>query len=184
MVRGSAKVVTILDTSSSMRDSGVLAPAMAALRKLVGLLQPGDQLAIVSADRNAGFVYPASGTLKVRGSATSAAVAAALEALSAGGDTDIGAAVAIGSDLLRESNEPRALVLLSDGAFDPGSGLLAGRDPALRVFTAAFGNHGDRRLLRDIAGATGGSFLFAPGDLGLASLYFDILAPSQGDAFR
>lgn len=183
MDRGTAKIVALVETSGRRQDSGYLPSAEAALQSFLTLLQPGDAFAILHFDRQVYRIFPSSANLEVYGAATAEALSR-VEAPAAGEGASLGDAIAIGLDLLRREPEPRALLLFSDGDFDPGPDLPAALDPAIRVYTAAFGEDGGRKLLRDIAGATGGAYLFAPDDIGLASIYFDILEPSEVGRFR
>lgn len=183
MARGTAKIVALVETSGHQQDAGYLPSAEAALQSFLTLLQPGDAFAVLHFDRQVYRLFPSSAKLEVYGAATSEALSR-LEEPAAGEGASLADAIAIGLDLLRPEAEPRALLLVSDGDLDPGPDLRAALDPAIRVYTAAFGEGGGRQLLRDIAGATGGMYLFAPDDIGLASIYFDILEPSEASRFR
>ena len=95
-----------------------------------------------------------------RGEATTA-----IDDVSFGGSTEMGAGLQAAADQLAGSTGTRAVVLLSDG-YDNGSPdartVAGGLPAAVDVHTCAMGPLSDQELLEDVATATGGIYLYMP----------------------
>lgn len=115
---GPALYVVAIDTSGSMQESGAYPVVAAAVADLVSALDPDDQVSVVTFDvapRQCGpGVFPA---------ADAAAVAACLPAAADGEFTDVGRAFEQVLTVLESTPAAvRTVVLVSDGAHEPGPG--------------------------------------------------------------
>lgn len=176
-------VVQCIDRTGSMVTFGYDGPARANARRFVDLLSLGDSVGIVT------FADPSSDptatppqdrsqvelpltVLDDPGDAASAR--AAVDGITFGGWTSIGAGLARSADLLGGAAPPRAVLLLSDGYENREptvASVLATWPAGLRVFTVALGTNADAALLEQVATHTGGVFQASPTVLDLHQVY-------------
>lgn len=166
-------VVLAIDTSGSM--AGVpLDDAKQAAISLVTQLAPEDGAGLVAFAGDVNSVPPTAGD--------SAAIAAAINGLSAGGTTALYDAVAQSAELLKAAGTPRkAIVLLSDGQeygvvsqTGRAGSLAAAQSANAPVFAVGLGQSVDQEYLQNLAQATRGQLLLAPDPGVLAGLYTTI----------
>ena len=105
-------VVLTLDTSGSMKKR--LADAQAAAKSFLQTLQPQDKFNLIRFSRDIKTIYPLGGD---RGAAETA-----IDSTTARGDTALWDALYTSVESLREVAGRKAIVLLSDGVDDDGSG--------------------------------------------------------------
>ena len=175
MPQTDAKIVSLLDVSESMSERCYLTPVKAGLNTFVNMFQADDRFAVVRFATKASQVYPLKKGLAPVNAATLRESTAAVKRLRAGGRTNIGDAIKMGTALLQGKSEPRAQVLLSDGEWNVGPDPLSVLPRGIRVFTIALGDDGQTRTLRKIARDTGGEYLFAPDAIALMPIYLDLL---------
>lgn len=153
-------VVMAIDVSGSMEP--YLREAREGASSLVSLLKPADEAALISfADR----VTIEQGITDSR-----LDIETALAGLTAGGNTSLYDVVLSSLDLAETAElERRAIVLLSDGQDTLAS--TAARQAAIEraraeqipIYAIGYGPDPDRQFLADVARASGGRELFAPG---------------------
>jgi hypothetical protein len=115
---GPALYVLAVDTSGSMQESGAYPAVAAAITDVVGALEPTDQVSVITFDvapRQCGAgIFPAS---------DQAAIAACLPPVADGTYTDVGRAFEQVLTVLESTPAAvRTVVLVSDGAHEPGPG--------------------------------------------------------------
>ncbi|MCA9704294.1 MAG: VWA domain-containing protein [Myxococcales bacterium] len=159
----------VIDTSASMAGPPLEAAKAAAI-ELVGALQDGDRLTVVTFDSRAALVVP-SVALDDDARDEARRLLAEIEAR---GTTDLAAGLQLAlGDLLPHTGEGRVtrLVLLSDGVPNDASAIPSAVAQAsgagITVTALGFGLDYDETLLASVAQQTGGTFHFleAPADL-------------------
>lgn len=188
-----SRVVQCLDRTSSMIAFGYEASARDNARRFADMMSIGDSLGLVSfADPSPNpMATPPDLRAKVEQPLTLlddagdfALARAAVDAVSFGGWTSIGAGLQKAAAELAGAAAPRAIVLLSDGFENrepSAASVLAGLPPGLRVFTIALGAVADTALLQNIATTTGGAFYLSPTALELHEVYNQIRADVSDD---
>ena len=175
--------VQAIDATGSMVAFGYVTSARENAKRFIDLMSLGDSAGTVSfadpasdpaatpeANRSQ-TVFPLT-PLNDPGDATAAR--AAIDGISFGGWTPIGAGLKRARDLLSGAAQPRGILLLSDGFEnrDPlVSSVLATWPANLPVYTIALGASADNGLLADIASQTGGQFQISPSALDLHLIY-------------
>ena len=179
-------VVQCIDRTGSMVAFGYESTARQNAKRFADLLSLGDSSAVVTfADPNPGVTPPADRAtveapltlLHTPGDA--ATIRAAIDGITFGGWTPIGAGLLASGDQLAGAPAPRAVLLISDGFqnVDPSvATALASLPAGLRVYTVALGPAADAALLQSIATSTGGLFLNSPTALDLHLAYNDMRA--------
>ena len=172
-----AKIVSLIDVSVSMSSYDYITAAKSDLDTFINMFQPNDEFSVVSFETHPHYTYPTTANLAVYDDPSKMSQAsAAIQALTAyGSSTNIGDAIITGSNLLNPKAEPRGIVLLSDGMWNDGPDPLDVLPDDIRIYTIALGNHGQLDLLRQISAETQGQYFYTPDEIGLASIYFDIL---------
>jgi hypothetical protein len=177
------QVVQCIDRTGSMVSFGYESAARSNAKRFVDLMSLGDSTGIVSfADPAANpTVTPVANRSREELALTllndpgdAAAARAAIDAISFGGWTPIGAGLHRSASMLGSAAAPRALLLISDGYENrdpPVSSVLATWPSDLRVFTIALGPAADAMLLQQIATQTGGIFQSSPTALDLHLMY-------------
>lgn len=159
----------VIDTSASMEGAPIEA-ARAAAAELVGSLQDGDRLTVVTFDSRAQLVVP---SVEIDDDAREECLEK-LAAIEARGTTDLAAGLHMAlDDLLPHATEGRVsrVVLLSDGVPNDASSIPSAVAQAssagITVTALGFGLDYDEAQLASIAQQTGGTFHFleAPADL-------------------
>jgi hypothetical protein len=117
-VQGPALYVLVVDTSASMQESGAYPAVAAAITDVLGALEPTDRVSVVTFDaapRQCGAgVFPASDP---------AMITACLPPAAEGEYTDVGRAFEQVLTVLETTPAAvRTVVLISDGAHEPGPG--------------------------------------------------------------
>ncbi len=163
-------VVLAIDVSGSMAGE-TMSAAQAAATSLVRDLGPSDRGAVVTFG---GAVQVVQGPTDSK-----EALAAAIAALAAGGDTALFDGVTESARVATASaGQRRAVIVLSDGE-DYGGRSVASREEAIAAavasdtvfYTVGVGGFFDRSFLQELASATGGRFLEAGGAADLPPLY-------------
>ncbi|MEP7148456.1 MAG: M14 family zinc carboxypeptidase [Acidobacteriota bacterium] len=177
------RLVQCIDRTGSMIAFGYDGAARSNAKRFVDLMSLGDSTGIVSfADPSPDpAATPVANRSREEFPLTllddpgDAAVArAAIDAISFGGWTPIGAGLQRSASMLTGSAAPRAILLISDGYEnrDPTvSSVLSTWPTDLRVFTIALGPAADAMLLQQIATQTGGIFQSSPTALDLHLIY-------------
>lgn len=172
--RRQASAVLLLDKSGSMAGEK-LAQAQAALREYVGLLQPGDSVALLAFDEAVHELSDFTGE--------PAALRKAVDMVAAGGNTALGDALIAAVERLKGRPGRRAVVVLSDGIQTrgrrtPEEAGAAASAAQVSLTTIALGADARRADLKRLAAATGGTFHVAPGPAALSGIYRGIASPS------
>jgi VWFA-related protein len=165
--RRRAWVVLLLDKSGSMAGEK-LARAQGALREYVGLMQPGDRVALLAFDEAVHELSDFTGE--------PAALRKVVDMVTANGNTALGEAMAVAVQRLEGRPGRRAVVVLSDGiqtrgrrtAEEAGAAAVAAQ---VSFSAIALGADARRADLRRLATETGGTFHVAPGPAALAGIY-------------
>ncbi len=130
IARPPTRLVVALDASGSMRWGGRFDSARKALAKLAGRFDPGDRFALVVFHEDAEVVLDESGT------EAAARLPSAVQALSAGGATNLGAALCLAYSVAEQMADQDA----------PGDSPVS-NDPAAKLGTAHVSNGRDGRRL-------------------------------------
>ena len=168
-------VVVTLDSSGSMARR--LTETQAAARQFVESLGDNDSAQLVSFAREIRTLTPMTSTTD--------SVLQAIDGITARGDTALYDALYQSVDLLAERRGRRAVVLLSDGVDDDGTGrplsertirdvLDRAADVGVPIFVIGLGTEMDEAVLADIALTTGALYLNAPETSELAAVYGQI----------
>jgi|GEM_PF-3266398 len=186
-------VVQCIDRTGSMIAFGYDGTARANAKRFTDLLSLGDSTAVVSfADPDPDpTATPPSARAQVEIPLTplndpgdAATVRAAIDGISFGGWTPIGAGLQRSASVLTGAAAPTAVLLLSDG-FENRDPTVASTLPmlpaGLRVFTVALGPAADATLLQQIATDTGGLFQLSPTALDLHQVYNEMRAGITDD---
>jgi Ca-activated chloride channel homolog len=168
-VRPPVHVALVIDTSASMGGEAIVA-ARAAAAELVGSLQDGDRLTVVTFDSKPLLVVP---SVELDDDARDEALQK-VAAIEARGTTDLAGGLHVAlADLMPHAAEGRVtrLVLLSDGVPNQADSIPSAVTQAaaagITVTALGFGLDYDETLLASIAQGTGGTFHFleAPAEL-------------------
>ena len=165
-------VVLAIDASGSMADA--MGATREAAARFVDGLGEGDAVRVL---RFAREVETPTSMTTTKGEAR-----AAIEALSARGDTALHDALARSVELLSARPGRTAVVVLSDGLDDDGTGgplseatvagvLAAAEGAGVPIFAVGLGTEMDEAVLREVAERTGGLYLPAPTADELGSVY-------------
>ena len=173
-------VVLLIDTSGSMAGAP-LADAKSAARGFLGAIAPGDRVALVS------FAFKP--TVVAAFTSDRADLLAAIDGLTASGETAVHDAIVTGADIARSSDRRVTMVLLSDGgdtvsinSFD--SAVSSVKEAGVPVFTVALeSGEWDPAALRTLATASGGRALSTADSGELPALYAGI-ARQLGNRYR
>lgn len=168
-------VVLTLDTSGSMKKR--LADAQAAAESFLGTLQSEDKAQVIRFSRDVKTIYPLGGDR--------AAARAAIGATQARGDTALWDALFTSVESLRDVPGRKAIVLLSDGVDDDGSGkplskktvadvLALARQVNVPIYAIGLGTELDETNLRKVASESGALYLNAVEPTELKRLYDNI----------
>lgn len=168
-------VVLTLDTSGSMKKR--LANAQAAAASFLDTLQPQDKAQVIRFSRDVKTIYPMG--------SDRAAARTAIGATAARGDTALWDALYTSVESLRDVSGRKAIVLLSDGVDDDGSGKPLSRHTVTDVLSLAtqvntpiyaigLGTELDEVNLRKIATDSGALYLSATEPTELKRLYDSI----------
>lgn len=187
------RLVQCIDGTGSMVAFGYDGAARTNAKRFVDLMSLGDSTGIVafadpSPDPAATPVAKRSGeefplTL-LNDPGDAGAARAAIDAISFGGWTPIGAGLQRSASMLTGAAAPRAILLISDGYENRNptvSSVLSTWPSDLRVFTIALGPAADAMLLQQIATATGGIFQASPTALDLHLIYNQMRADITDD---
>ena len=172
--------VIALDASGSMKKR--LADAQAAAKSFIEMLAQEDRSQVISFARQVNI-------LSAGGDRDSAKVA--IDAAAARGDTALYDALYTSVEMLKSVPGRKAIVLLSDGADDNGSGgllskhsvddvLALAREVNVPIFTIGVGTEIDKVVLQKVADKTGGICLIAPQPSQLKEMYDKIGAQLAG----
>jgi VWFA-related protein len=153
-------VVLAIDVSGSMEP--YLGDARDGASALVSLLKPADEAALVS------FSDAVTVEQQITGSRLD--IESALAGLETGGNTSLHEVVLASLDLAADAElERRAVVLLSDGqdtlaaAASRAAAIERARADQIPIYAIGYGPDPDRQFLTELARASGGRELFAPG---------------------
>jgi VWFA-related protein len=168
-------VVLTMDTSGSMKKR--LADAQSAAKSFLETLQPQDKAQVIRFARDVKTIQPLS--------ADRAPAEAAIDATTARGDTALFDALYTSVESLRDVPGRKAIVLLSDGVDDDGTGKLLSKKTVTDVLTLArqvnvpiyaigLGTELDELALKKVASETGALYLNAVEPSELKRLYDSI----------
>jgi von Willebrand factor type A domain len=164
-----------MDTSGSMKKR--LADAQSAAKSFLRTLQPQDKAQVVRFSRDVKTIQPLS--------ADRAAAEAAIDATTARGDTALFDALYTSVESLRDVPGRKAIVLLSDGVDDDGTGkplskktvtdvLRLARQVNVPIYAIGLGTELDELALKKVASETGALYLNAVEPSELKRLYDSI----------
>jgi VWFA-related protein len=167
-------IVLSMDVSGSM-EGQPLDRAREVSSQFVQQLSPSDTVALAAFSDEVTVTQPFT-------SDTAAAIAA-VESLTAGGDTSLYNAVAEVSDLVRQSDQPRRAVLFLSDGLDTGpqtsitreESIEAARASGVPFFVVGLGTETDVAYLKELAEVTNARFYQAPSPDALREL-FDAVA--------
>ncbi len=168
-------VVLTMDTSGSMKKR--LADAQSAAKSFLKTLQPQDKAQVIRFARDVKTIQPLS--------ADRAAAEAAIDATTARGDTALFDALYTSVESLRDVPGRKAIVLLSDGVDDDGTGkplskktvtdvLTLARQVNVPIYAIGLGTELDELALKKVASETGALYLNAVEPSELKRLYDSI----------
>jgi VWFA-related protein len=168
-------VVVAIDTSGSMHRR--MDETRAAARAFVESLSEQDSAQLLRFAREIETVTPMT--------TTKATVTDAIDLLNARGDTALYDALHQSLDLLADRRGRKAVVLLSDGVDDDGTGrplsentlddvLARAAEVSIPVYVVGLGTEMDEAVLADVADSTGGVYLNAPDASQLSAVYNSI----------
>ena len=168
-------VVLTLDTSGSMKKR--LADAQAAAKSFLQTLQPQDKFNLIRFSRDIKTIYPLGGDRR--------AAETAIDSTTARGDTALWDALYTSVESLREVAGRKAIVLLSDGVDDDGSGrplskhtvtdvLALAKQVNTPIYAIGLGTELDEVNLRKVAVESGALYLNAVEPTELKRLYDSI----------
>jgi VWFA-related protein len=168
-------VVLTLDTSGSMKKR--LADAQAAAKSFIATLDPQDKFQVIRFSRDVKTIYPLG--------ADRTAANSAIDGTTPRGDTALWDALYTSVDSLRTVAGRKAIVLLSDGVDDDGSGkplskhtvtdvLTLARQVNVPVYAIGIGTELDEVNLRSVATESGALYLNAADPAELKRLYDNI----------
>ena len=170
-------MVIIIDRSGSMSGSKIQAAKDSACL-FVDLMNINDMIGVVSYSSSASVNYPLT---EITSDTIKQAAKNAINSISAGGWTSIGAGLQAGYNQLVNNGNPShpwAMLLMSDGWHNtpphPDEILPYIQAANIRVFTVGLGSGADAQLLSHIAhdsGGGGGEYYFSPGPEELSAIY-------------
>lgn len=181
--RTSADVMLIIDRSGSMEGQPLADAKTAAKLFLDRMDLSQDQAGLVS--------FSDTGILDQPLTSSAGAVRVAIDALAAGGNTNIADAISKAQTELagprRKAGNAPVIILLSDGVPNVGAdpsgearaAAAAAKGADTRVFTVGLGDQIDSALLRDLASSTS-DYFFAPTSADLESIYQQIAGAISG----
>jgi VWFA-related protein len=167
--------VLTLDTSGSMKQR--LPDAQAAAKSFLTLLQAQDKLQVIRFSRDVKTLYPLGSDRR--------AAEVAIDGTVARGDTALWDALYASVESLRGVAGRKAIILLSDGVDDDGSGkplskrlvtdvLALARQVNVPIYAIGLGTELDELALKKVAGETGARYLNAVEASELTQLYDSI----------
>jgi len=171
---GNIDVVEVIDRSGSMSGEKIQA-AKDSAKLFVDLMRINDSIGVVSYSSSASVNY---GLTKITSETIKQDAKNAIDRISAGGSTSIGAGLrAAYNELVNKGDptRPRAIVLMSDGWQNtpphPDEVLPDIKSANIRVFTIGLGAGADADLLSRIAHDTGGEYYYSPSQKELSAIY-------------
>lgn len=174
---GNIDVVEVIDRSGSMGGEPIQV-AKDSAKLFVDLMNTNDMIGVASYSSSASVNY---GLTKITSDTTKQNAKTAIDGISAGGMTSIGAGLqAAYNELVNKGDpsHPHSIVLMSDGwhntAPHPDTVLPDIRNANIRVFTIGLGAGADASLLSHIAhdsGCGGGEYYYSPGSGELSAIY-------------
>lgn len=186
-------LMQVIDRSGSMGYYEYMEPAKLRAQEMVDILQINDETGVVSFNETASLDHD---LIPISSYDDKDDIKGAIEPLSSGGTTSIGAGVELAQDQFVDDGLPHAIVLLSDGysntapyAIDPPDG----SDPVVDeefidsgtvIYTIALGATADTDRLETIATTTSGQFYQINGysDLhNLHEIYYNIQSLATGE---
>jgi uncharacterized repeat protein (TIGR01451 family) len=181
------RVVLVLDHSGSMSAEQRLTLAKQGAKQFVDILQNGDQVSVVSFDDTAAVNFPLT---MINGSATKNAAKSSIDAITLGGNTNIGGGLQAALNQIHSASDHscnNVIVLLSDGDHNTGT-LPASVIPALQeegVTTLAVGlgagiSASGQATLQNVANQTGGKYYPVSGGANLTALFQQLSAETTG----
>ncbi|HKA90617.1 MAG TPA: VIT domain-containing protein [Haliangiales bacterium] len=157
------ELVLAVDTSSSMAGAP-LAKAKELARRALGALGPDDTFQIVAFDDAATALAPRSVAVKPRNLDVARAW---IDALAAGGGTDVAAGVRLALEAPADPGRLRIVVFITDGFVGNEDEILAlvqDKIGAARLFTFGVGSAPNRYLLEEMAALGRGAVAFVRAD--------------------
>ncbi len=200
-------VAIIMDSSGSMKKTDPQTLRVPAAKLFITLLDQNDRVGIVSfSDRG----YPIINLTQIDNEANKNDVLRVAEHISSEGlFTNLYDALNEGYQILSEggnSERKQVLILMSDGKMDVGNPekdkklidtlrkelIKSLKDNGVKVYTIAFTDHSDKKLLKEIAEDTGGFFNLALTDNDLHHIFTSIfeslkspdMLPIEGESFH
>lgn len=162
----------ILDTSASMTYSGYVDITKIDSKAFVDQNQPGDSICVSSYDEN-GRVNLALTECKEDQSVRQQANQIIQGLSFTGSCTNMGGGIQAARGQMDGASSPKALILLSDGYQNCGTGPL-GVLPDYPVYSCAMGPKSDQNLMQQIAENTNGKYYYAPYISDMMKIYNDI----------
>lgn len=167
--------VLTLDTSGSMKRR--LSDAQAAAKSFLTMLQSQDKVQVIRFSRDVKTIYPLGADRR--------AAEVAIDGTVARGDTALWDALYASVESLREVAGRKAIILLSDGVDDDGTGkplskrsvagvLALARQVNVPIYAIGLGTELDELALKKVAGETGALYLNAVEASELTRLYDSI----------
>jgi hypothetical protein len=166
-----ARIVQVIDKSSSMIASGYVTVTINNAQRLIDLMGLNDATAVVSFNQTALTELPLT---VITAPGIYATAHTAVSNIAFGGATSIGAGLQAALIALTPAAAPRSILLLSDGYENtlPMVATVLPDVPAdVPIHTIALGAASDQALLQNMALTTGGSYFFSPDELALFEIY-------------
>jgi uncharacterized protein YegL len=165
-------VALVIDRSGSMSGAKI-ASAISAASTFVGLMQTGDDIAVVSFDDIVEVNFPLT---TISSDAAKVAAQSAINALYARNNTSIGGGMQAGQGELNKgrTQSHQGMVLLTDGLENTApmvSQVLPTIPSNTDIYTIGLGADADQNLLNNIAAQTGGQYFFAADATTLQQIY-------------
>lgn len=177
----------VLDKSGSMGGENKMENAKKAAEMLVDKAEAGkDAVGVIAFNNSVSVVYPIT---DINNDSDKAPIISAINGISAGGGTLVGAAAQKALDDLlsqRDETESRVVFLLTDGQSGDNPRLVIPSYVAnnIPLFTFAYGSNADQDLLREMADRTRGKFYFSPTTLAQITQAFNDakreVSPAEG----
>ncbi|MET0649710.1 MAG: VWA domain-containing protein [Pyrinomonadaceae bacterium] len=181
------RVVLVLDHSGSMSTDNRLVLAKQGAKQFVDLLQDGDQISVVSFDDTATVNFTLT---TINGSATKTAAKGSIDAISLGGNTNIGGGLQAALNQITAPTDHscnNVVVLLSDGDHNtgtaPASVIPALQEEGVTVLSVGLGagiSASGQATLQNVANQTGGKFYRVSGGADLTALFQQLAAETTG----
>jgi Ca-activated chloride channel homolog len=173
--RPHVNLALVMDTSGSM-EGKAMADAIAAGVKLLGTLEPGDRLAVISFGSAADIVVPST----ILSAANMADIKAKIEAMTASGTTDMAAGLGVGINQVQaylQSDGVNRIVLLGDGMPNDEGPILpmatAAGQAGISIAAFGLGTEYNETLMAAIAQRSGGRFHYIEESDEIASVFVD-----------